>query len=177
MEHEEQMLAPRLKKSKTPSLDIRCKTPPPIESIKNDGTEPLPQCMTLFVSVVDRIPQDISRQVRRANAPESNVSAHQSGRVRLAHRHRHAQRLQAIESLRMRHRRRRRAIGHRVKGCGDVGVLRARRGFLEGTEVVLTRVLLLVFAREVKAAFGAIATIVGSLVSTRTPVSSCLSCA
>lgn len=57
------------------------------------------------------------------------------------------------------------AVGKGVERVGDVASLRVGRRLLEGSELVLARVLLLVFAREREAALATVTAIVCSLMS------------
>ncbi|KAK3295936.1 uncharacterized protein B0H64DRAFT_159446 [Chaetomium fimeti] len=96
--------------------------------------------------------------------------------VRLAHGHRHAKRLEAVERLCLRvalvggrsgvRRRRVVAVDGRIERPRNIGVLRRRRGVVERGQLVLARVLLLLFAR-VEVALGTVIPVMSALVSAR----------
>ena len=93
---------------------------------------------------------------------------HHGPRRGRAHRHGHAESLQAVEGGRMRHAAGRRHAGGRLVGDRaerrrDVASLRVGRRLLERAQLVLARVVGLVLAREVEAAFAAVA-VMGALV-------------
>ena len=103
--------------------------------------------------------------------------------LRLTYCHGHAQGLQAVEGRGVRHRRRRAdAIGRwrvgvdrRVEGGWHVARLRGGRGIVQGSHLILARVLLLVFSGEVEAALDTVAAIMSALVSKTQHVSGCFS--
>ena len=84
----------------------------------------------------------------------------------MADRHRHAQRLQAVEGLALRHAITRRSIiRSTVKGARDVSHLRRRRGFFQRSQMVFAGKLFVVLAIDIEGAVTTILAAVGSLVS------------
>ena len=104
----------------------------------------------------------------------TEVLSHTAGinSVRLAHGHRHAKRLEAVERLCLRVALvgRRRvpvvAVDGRIERSGNIPALGGRRGVVDRGQLVLTGVLLLLFTR-VEVALGTVVAVMGALVSAR----------
>lgn len=78
---------------------------------------------------------------------------------RLAQRHGHAERLQAVEGLRWRNTRRLGAGGNSVERPSNVCVLRAGRGLFKRSKLILAGKVLILFAGKVKRAVDAITSV------------------
>lgn len=101
----------------------------------------------------------VARHKKTSN-PSHDTTIHGS---RPAERHGHAEGLQAVEGLGRGHAGRE-IIGNAVERGSDVGVLGARRGLLEGAELILAREIFLLLAGEVDGSIRAIATVMRALV-------------